>query len=36
MSRPDFLGLGGILGGILGGGGYWNRPKAGIRDPNRL
>jgi hypothetical protein len=47
MSRPEFFGLGGILGGILGsalggghggvlGGGYWNRLKASNRGPNRL
>jgi hypothetical protein len=39
MSRPEFFGLGTILGGILGsviGSGYWNRLEAGNRGPNQL
>jgi len=35
MNRPEFFGLGSILGSIFGGG-YWNRLKAGNRAPNRL
>jgi hypothetical protein len=35
MSRPEFFGLGGILGSVIGSG-YWNRLEAGNRGPNQL
>jgi len=35
MSRPEFFGLGDILGSVLDGG-YWNRLKDSHRGPNRL